>query len=102
MAAVDSENNKAKNWRLNIPKPVRAVIFIATRVLLALLFIMVLLTAFKVGMDSMNVYTMLKDGFSLRAQAVMKPTEGTILTVVRSAAEAAEKAAGQDNDPIRV
>lgn len=75
MAAVDSENNKAKNWRLNIPKPVRAVIFIATRVLLALLFIMVLLTAFKVGMDSMNVYTMLKDGFSLRAQAVMKPTD---------------------------
>ena len=46
MAAVDSENNKAKNWRLNIPKPVRAVIFIATRVLLALLFVMVLLTAF--------------------------------------------------------
>lgn len=75
MAAADTDNNRAKKWRLDIPKPVRVTIFIATRILLALLFVLVLLTAFKVGMDSMNVYTMLKDGFSLRAQAVMKPTD---------------------------
>ena len=35
-------------------------------------------------------------------KAVMKPTEGTILTVVRKAAEAAEEAAGVEEDPLDV
>lgn len=35
-------------------------------------------------------------------KAVMKPTEGTILTVVRKAAEAAEEAAECENDPLEV
>lgn len=35
-------------------------------------------------------------------KAVMKPTEGTILTVIRCAAEAAEAAAAQGADPIKV
>ena len=35
-------------------------------------------------------------------KAVMKPTEGTILTVVRMAAEAAEEAAKHEEDPLEV
>ena len=35
-------------------------------------------------------------------KAVMKPTEGTILTVVRMAAEAAEEAAKTEEDPLEV
>ena len=35
-------------------------------------------------------------------KAVMKPTEGTILTVVRKAAEAAEEAAKTEEDPLEV
>ncbi len=44
----------------------------------------------------------LKDGFDAAYKAVMKPTEGTILTVVRLASEAAQEMAKIQDDPLEV
>ncbi|MBQ9517412.1 MAG: DAK2 domain-containing protein [Eubacterium sp.] len=41
-------------------------------------------------------------GMEAAYKAVMKPTEGTILTVIRKAAEAAEEMADTNDDPIEV
>lgn len=41
-------------------------------------------------------------GVEAAYKAVMKPTEGTILTVAREAAEAGRVAAEEDDDPIRI
>ena len=43
-----------------------------------------------------------KDGVDAAYKAVMKPTEGTILTVIRKASEAAQKAAETQDDPFEV
>jgi DAK2 domain fusion protein YloV len=51
--------------------------------------------------DAAGVAAAFKESSAVAYRAVMKPTEGTILTVVREAAEAAEAAAG-DTDDIRV
>lgn len=51
------------------------------------------------GNDIANAFRM---GTDAAYKAVMKPTEGTILTVVRCAAEAAEEMAKINNDPIEV
>ena len=44
----------------------------------------------------------LKDGVDAAYKAVMKPTEGTILTVVRLASEAAQEMAKIQDDPLEV
>lgn len=51
------------------------------------------------GKDIANAF---RAGTDAAYKAVMKPTEGTILTVVRCAAEAAEKMAEIQDDPIEV
>lgn len=44
----------------------------------------------------------LQDGVDTAYRAVMKPVEGTILTVAKEAARAAARAAGQDTDVVKV
>ena len=51
------------------------------------------------GKDVAKAFRM---GTEAAYKAVMKPTEGTILTVIRKAAEAAESMAEQNDDPIEV
>lgn len=55
--------------------------------------------------DTMNTYdlaTALQEGATTAYKGVMKPVEGTILTVVREAAQAAEQAAEADGDLLQV
>lgn len=52
--------------------------------------------------DGNDVARALRYGCDAAYKAVMKPTEGTILTVVRCAAEAAEEMAKIQNDPMEV
>ncbi len=52
--------------------------------------------------DGKDIAKAFRAGTDAAYKAVMKPTEGTILTVVRQAAEAAEKMAEINNDPIEV
>ncbi|MCD7723546.1 MAG: DAK2 domain-containing protein [Clostridiales bacterium] len=52
--------------------------------------------------DGKAVAAAFDSGVQAAYKAVMKPTEGTILTVVRKAAEAAGEMAGSVNDPIEV
>ena len=52
--------------------------------------------------DSKAVARAFKMGTEAAYKAVMKPTEGTILTVIRKAAEAAEKMAEIQEDPLEV
>lgn len=52
--------------------------------------------------DGAQVASALQNGVDAAYKAVMKPTEGTILTVIRCAARQAQKAAAEDNDPIKV
>lgn len=52
--------------------------------------------------DSKAVANALELGVKAAYKAVMKPTEGTILTVVRKASEAATKAAETEKDPLEV
>jgi DAK2 domain fusion protein YloV len=49
-------------------------------------------------LDSAAVAASLAEGARVAYKAVMKPTEGTILTVVREAAEAAQRAAASSHD----
>lgn len=60
--------------------------------------------AFK-GLDeagSKNVAKAFRMGCDAAYKAVMKPTEGTILTVIRKAAEAAEEIADIQDEPLKV
>lgn len=52
--------------------------------------------------DSKAVAAAFRAGSDAAYKAVMKPTEGTILTVIRCAAEAAEEIADIENDPLEV
>lgn len=52
--------------------------------------------------DGKQIATALQCGVDAAYKAVMKPTEGTILTVIRCAAQQAQKCAAEDNDPIKV
>lgn len=52
--------------------------------------------------DGKQIATALQSGVDAAYKAVMKPTEGTILTVIRCAAQQAQKCAAEDNDPIKV
>jgi len=52
--------------------------------------------------DGADIARALECGVSSAYQAVLKPTEGTILTVVRYATEAAKKQAACGNDPVAV
>lgn len=52
--------------------------------------------------DGNDVARAFRMGSDAAYKAVMKPTEGTILTVVRCAAEAAEEFAPSNNEPIEV
>lgn len=52
--------------------------------------------------DGKQIATALQCGVDAAYKAVMKPTEGTILTVIRCAAQQAQKRAAEDNDPIKV
>ncbi|MBQ7202869.1 MAG: DAK2 domain-containing protein [Eubacterium sp.] len=52
--------------------------------------------------DGHDVARAFRMGTESAYKAVMKPTEGTILTVIRKAAEAAEKMAELNDDPIEV
>ncbi len=52
--------------------------------------------------DSKAVANAFDFGVKAAYKAVMKPTEGTILTVVRKASEAATKAAETEKDPLEV
>lgn len=52
--------------------------------------------------DSKAVANAFELGVKAAYKAVMKPTEGTILTVVRKASEAATKAAETEKDPLEV
>ena len=52
--------------------------------------------------DGKQIATALQNGVDAAYKAVMKPTEGTILTVIRCAAQEAQKCAAEDNDPIKV
>ena len=52
--------------------------------------------------DGVDLATALTYGVEAAYKAVMKPTEGTILTVSREAAEAGKKFAETNNDPIAV
>lgn len=52
--------------------------------------------------DGAQVAAALQNGVDAAYKAVMKPTEGTILTVIRCAAQQAQKAAAKDNDPVKV
>lgn len=50
--------------------------------------------------DGIQIAAALSKGVASAYKAVMKPTEGTILTVVRRAAEEAEAFATENNDPV--
>ena len=52
--------------------------------------------------DGKQIAAALQNGVDAAYKAVMKPTEGTILTVIRCAAQQAQKCAAEDNDPIKV
>ena len=52
--------------------------------------------------SSQDIAKAFRYGCEAAYKAVMKPTEGTILTVVRMAAEAAEEAAKTEEDPLEV
>lgn len=52
--------------------------------------------------DGQDVANAFRAGTDAAYKAVMKPTEGTILTVVRCAAEAAKEMAKIQNDPLEV
>ena len=52
--------------------------------------------------DGNDIARAFRMGSDAAYKAVMKPTEGTILTVVRCAAEAAEEFAPSNNEPIEV
>ena len=52
--------------------------------------------------DGVQLASALAAGVDAAYRAVMKPTEGTILTVARIAAEQAKEAARQNNDPVFV
>ena len=52
--------------------------------------------------DGNDIARAFRMGSDAAYKAVMKPTEGTILTVVRCAAEAAEEIAPSNNEPIEV
>ena len=52
--------------------------------------------------NSQDIAKAFRYGCESAYKAVMKPTEGTILTVVRMAAEAAEEAAKTEEDPLEV
>ena len=52
--------------------------------------------------DGADLAQALAFGVEAAYKAVMKPTEGTILTVSREAAEAGKKAAEENNDPLAV
>lgn len=52
--------------------------------------------------DGKQIAAALQNGVDAAYKAVMKPTEGTILTVIRCAAQEAQKCAIKDNDPVKV
>lgn len=52
--------------------------------------------------DGLQLAAALSAGVDAAYRAVMKPTEGTILTVARLASEKAKEAARKDNDPVHV
>ncbi len=52
--------------------------------------------------DGVQLAAALAAGVDAAYKAVMKPTEGTILTVARVAAEKAREAARQNNDPVHI
>ncbi|MBC8536073.1 DAK2 domain-containing protein [Feifania hominis] len=52
--------------------------------------------------DGVTLAEALGHGVAAAYKAVMKPTEGTILTVARVSAEKAQEVAAQDNDPLKV
>ena len=52
--------------------------------------------------DAKTLAEALSNGVKAAYKAVMKPTEGTILTVIRIAAEQAAEYAENDNDPIKL
>ena len=52
--------------------------------------------------NSQDIANAFRMGCEAAYKAVMKPTEGTILTVVRKAAEAAEEAAKTEEEPLEV
>ncbi len=52
--------------------------------------------------DGKQIAAALQNGVDAAYKAVMKPTEGTILTVIRCAAQQARKLADEDNDPVKV
>ena len=56
----------------------------------------------KAEADGVDMANALSLGVEAAYKAVMKPTEGTILTVSREAAEAGKKFAKKNNDPIAV
>ncbi len=52
--------------------------------------------------DGKQIAAALQNGVDAAYKAVMKPTEGTILTVIRCAAQEAQNNAMKDNDPVKV
>lgn len=56
----------------------------------------------KTEADGQDLAAALDQGVKAAYKAVMKPTEGTILTVARLAAERAAQAAEENNDPVYV
>ncbi|WP_057828927.1 DAK2 domain-containing protein [Liquorilactobacillus cacaonum] len=56
----------------------------------------------KESLNANDLATALTTGVETAYKAVMKPTEGTILTVAREAAKAAKKAASQSDDTVVV
>ncbi len=56
----------------------------------------------KIEADGADLALALTYGVEAAYKAVMKPTEGTILTVAREAAEAGTAAAAENNDPVAV
>lgn len=52
--------------------------------------------------DGKQIAAALQNGVDASYKAVMKPTEGTILTVIRCAAQEARRLADEDNDPVKV
>lgn len=56
----------------------------------------------KVTLDGRALAAAFQDGVDTAYKAVMKPVEGTILTVARESAAAAVKFAKKENDPVKV
>lgn len=56
----------------------------------------------KTEADGVTLASALSNGVSAAYKAVMKPTEGTILTVVREAAQQANAACKSENEPVKV